>query len=78
VTGPASAPQFATRRSGARQFAVRRNGKPLQLYSLDDIGVAFVLRIFRELLLLRSEETRGVPPVWLVEIAGPRSSGSIM
>ena len=59
------------RGSGARQFAVRRDGKPLHLHSLDDVGVALVLGTVGKLLLLRAKETRCVLPIRLVKIARP-------
>jgi hypothetical protein len=54
---------------------VRRNGKPLHLHSLDDVGVVLILGIVGEFLVLRTEETRRIRPVRLVEIAGPEIIG---
>jgi len=53
VTGPLLRRNSRRDAAAPGNFPVRRDGKPLHLYFLVDVGAAFVLRTFRGLLLLR-------------------------
>src|SRR5262252_5140280 len=54
---------------------MRRDREPLQLHSLNQVGVALILGTLRKRLLLRTKEPRRVRPIRLVEIAGPQIVG---